>query len=564
MGSEEFLYEDVKNKTGRNKEGYQKIRRCCEIAAADDLEYIWVDTCCIDKSSSAELSEAINSMFRWYMESDVCYTYLFDIATSSAETGLVSLEQLRQSRWITRGWTLHELIAPGIVRFFSRDWAECGNRENLAPILYHITNIDLDILQRSSSANDLGLLYSLCIAKRMSWAATRQTTRPEDAAYCLLGLFNVNMVMLYGEGGPRAFHRLQEEIMKYSTDQKFLAWSPSKQNWSRMPVLTDSPAAFHDGSRILPIEEGHYFGMTSRVLQLTPRLFDFAELLGRQDPCLELPLEGADVIMLSCIYADDPSGQLGLIIRRVEGEGTSSLRFARAMQFPVIIPLEKVRLWFSTHMADGTPVLPPPQFNFVESESVESKSSGPKVEEYLNAIQRVVEQPKIYIAYVITQSRQRDMDNAYYVLTLSTTMKSRRYSSLVCLDESTSCLNKSWWTLRAREIVGTVGQHDVEVHLTEQYDSGITGPNLTLCRAVFSRSTQDPSRLKVELRCSCGRECGHQNPKRLRSGMYIRCDGYRIHVTATLRAEQRSGRKYNLINFEVDHWAADENPLALP
>jgi hypothetical protein len=162
-------------------------------------------------------------MFRRYMESDVCYTYLFDVETSGAHEELVALEQLHQSRWISRGWTLQELIALSTVRFFSSDWTECGDRGSLGPSLSQIRNIDLEILQRSPSGNELDMIYSLSIAKRMSWAATRQTTRPEDVAYCLLGLFNVNIVMLYGEGGPRAFYRLQEEIIKHSTDQTILA-----------------------------------------------------------------------------------------------------------------------------------------------------------------------------------------------------------------------------------------------------------------------------------------------------------------------------------------------------
>ncbi|KAK3373360.1 hypothetical protein B0T24DRAFT_649346 [Lasiosphaeria ovina] len=173
--------------------------------------------CCTDKTSSAELSEAINSMFEWYAQSSVCYVYLSDISLPKDSPDMLTAEDLGRSRWVSRGWTLQELIAPDYVRFFSDDWTECGNRRALATIIHRVTNIAPEILDRP----------------------------PEDRAYCLLGLFRVNMAMLYGEGGPRAFYRLQEEIMKSSTDQSILAWTPIQPEPS---ATTSNQAQKRNGS----------------------------------------------------------------------------------------------------------------------------------------------------------------------------------------------------------------------------------------------------------------------------------------------------------------------------
>lgn len=172
------------------------------------------DRCCINKNSSAELSEAINSMFSWYKNAQVCYAYLSDVGI------VTSLQQkqtdIKKSRWFTRGWTLQELLAPSSVVFFSNDWQSLGTKAELSDLLSDITDIDVDILR----GLDLGFAS---VAQKMSWASARHTTRVEDVAYCLLGIFNVNMPLLYGEGN-KAFHRLQEEILKGSNDLSLFAW----------------------------------------------------------------------------------------------------------------------------------------------------------------------------------------------------------------------------------------------------------------------------------------------------------------------------------------------------
>ncbi|KAI0676567.1 hypothetical protein C8Q78DRAFT_998370 [Trametes maxima] len=188
---------------------------CCEIAERAGYEWVWLDTCCIDKTSSAELSEAINSMFFWYLSADICYAYLFDVSDHDdpRERG----SSFRRSKYHRRGWTLQELIAPTSVLFLSQAWNTIGSKHSLLEPLVEVTGIDADIL--------LGLekMTHVSVAGRMSWAAKRETTRVEDRAYSLLGLFGISMPIIYGEG-PRAFMRLQQEILKQDPDESLFAW----------------------------------------------------------------------------------------------------------------------------------------------------------------------------------------------------------------------------------------------------------------------------------------------------------------------------------------------------
>jgi hypothetical protein len=220
-GNEEVTFKDFISGEYQHMKGYSKLRGCCRLSRQDGYEYTWIDTCCIDKSSSAELSEAINSMFRWYERSEVCYAYLSDVGPKSREE--IPLEK---SRWFTRGWTLQELIAPATVVFYESTWQEIGIKSDppFAERLAAITGIDQLLLQHVGSDMSVSeRLRNYTIAQRMSWAATRRTTRVEDEAYCLLGLFDVNIPLLYGESN-KAFLRLQQEIMKGSSDSSIFAW----------------------------------------------------------------------------------------------------------------------------------------------------------------------------------------------------------------------------------------------------------------------------------------------------------------------------------------------------
>ena len=149
---EEVLFEEVKNGTGKGKSGYDKIRFCGEQARRDGLQYFWVDTCCIDKSNNTELSEAINSMFRWYREADRCYVYLSDVSSPIFDTNdklreLPCKLAFQKSRWFTRGWTVQELLAPSLVEFFSREGNRIGNKRSLERQIHEITGIDVLALQ---------------------------------------------------------------------------------------------------------------------------------------------------------------------------------------------------------------------------------------------------------------------------------------------------------------------------------------------------------------------------------------------------------------------------------
>ncbi|KAK1830440.1 HET-domain-containing protein [Podospora conica] len=235
-GSDEVLFDDVRN-LGPNeltrlvhKKGTSKVSKACAQAKREGYKYIWIDTCCIDKSSSAELSEAINSMFQWYAQADICYAYLDDVTANDDD---LQSTLYRNSRWFKRGWTLQELIAPLHLVFFDHAWVRIGIRSSFSSEIAEITSIDKSLLDRhrtsDSSDNMVDLtrdLAAMDVSTRMSWARFRETTRGEDLAYCLMGLFDVNMPLLYGEGGEKAFVRLQREIIAGRSDQSILAWTP--------------------------------------------------------------------------------------------------------------------------------------------------------------------------------------------------------------------------------------------------------------------------------------------------------------------------------------------------
>ncbi|KAI6167820.1 heterokaryon incompatibility protein-domain-containing protein, partial [Pisolithus thermaeus] len=210
--------------TGRD--GYKKIIKSCGQAKKDGYRWLWIDTCCIDKQSSAELSEAINSMYQWYRNSGMCYVYLNDVDEPAFPTK-EDFSRFGKSggwpEWFSRGWTLQELIAPRNAQFFNKDWVPIGTKEKLAFKLEVITRIPQRVLFWGEVLTDKYSVERPCIAQIMSWAADRKTTRVEDRAYSLLGLFGVNMPMLYGEG-LKAFQRLQLEIIRVSSDHSILAW----------------------------------------------------------------------------------------------------------------------------------------------------------------------------------------------------------------------------------------------------------------------------------------------------------------------------------------------------
>jgi hypothetical protein len=212
---EEVTFQELIDGTGKGKPGYEKIRFCGEQAERDGLQFSWVDTCCIDKSNNTELSEAINSMFRWYHGATRCYVYLSDVSRHAFDkpNQLPWESAFRKSRWFTRGWTLQELLAPDSVEFFSQEGERLGDKKTLERRVHEITGIAISALQGTP-------LSQFRIDERLSWAGNRQTTRNEDKAYSLLGIFDVYMPLIYGEGTENAFKRLREEIDKPSKGER--------------------------------------------------------------------------------------------------------------------------------------------------------------------------------------------------------------------------------------------------------------------------------------------------------------------------------------------------------
>ncbi|THU97116.1 HET-domain-containing protein [Dendrothele bispora CBS 962.96] len=258
-GKREVTFQDMQNidaiKTSEDLQaGWDKVKRACEHAQKYLFEWIWIDSCCINKESSAEISEALNSMYQYYEDAEVCYVYLFDV--SHREDPRNPNSAFRVSRWFKRGWTLQELLAPSHLVFLDKDWADLGTRQSLRDAISAITLIPVEVFKGKD-------ITEFSIAQRMSWAAFRETTRPEDQAYSLMGLFGVNMPPIYGEGGPKAFVRLQQEIIKISDDRSIFAWiAPAGQKEPR-GLLARSPYEFRASgdvsmSAIIPVEHSLY------------------------------------------------------------------------------------------------------------------------------------------------------------------------------------------------------------------------------------------------------------------------------------------------------------------
>ncbi|KAH9914372.1 HET-domain-containing protein [Epithele typhae] len=263
-----------------------KIRQFLTFAEKDGYSWAWADTCCIDKESSAQLTEAINSMFRYYALADVCYAYLSDVTAENWD--VMSLTTIatffETSKWHGRGWTLQELIAPKTVLFFAVDWTPLGTKFELAKSLEAATGIPQAVLRMEMDVTEIS------IAARMSWAARRKTTRVEDEAYSLFGLFGINLPTLYGEG-QNAFYRLQEGIMKTSADTSLFAWGPAASSMDlkfdidfrvrrnqavsiakedpRVHLFAPSPSHFRDAGNIMSHTLSHTVDGFSGVAQVS-------------------------------------------------------------------------------------------------------------------------------------------------------------------------------------------------------------------------------------------------------------------------------------------------------
>lgn len=302
---EELTYQDMLNvEHVQHKKGFGKVRLACEWALNAGLDRVWVDTCCIDKSSSAELTEAINSMFGWYNKAALCYAYLSDYDAADVNS------RLDESQWFRRGWTLQELIAPPEVEFYDRHGRLFGTRTVLQEDISRITGIDASVLSSSPLRNLESLLRTIPVGRRMSWASGRQTTRKEDIAYCLLGIFSVNMPMLYGEGA-RAFVRLQEEIMKDSNDLTLFAWQASS-NEPRLTeyrgILAHHPSEFARAYEFQPTAD----------LKFNPE-FTMSNKGVRIQTSLHRAQSDRVVMSLNCSLPNNPTQLIGIYLKHQGG-----------------------------------------------------------------------------------------------------------------------------------------------------------------------------------------------------------------------------------------------------
>ena len=207
----------------------RKIQGACARARQQGLGYIWIDSVCIDKSSSEELRFSISSMFNWYHDATLCITFLGDVSGKRRGNDVFRSDCVERrktgqaSLWFERAWTLQELLAPQSMAIFDRDWRYIGTRDGLARSISKVTGIDrrylLDKGCRSLAFREAS------VATKMSWMAGRTATFIEDIAYSLQGIFGISMEPVYGEG-PNAFIRLQELLMMRSDsfDESLFAW----------------------------------------------------------------------------------------------------------------------------------------------------------------------------------------------------------------------------------------------------------------------------------------------------------------------------------------------------
>ena len=277
----------------RSRLGYKKIVDTCKQAKKDGYEWVWVDTCCIDKRSSAELSEAINSMYRWYANATICYAYLHDVDGSCFPTFPDSSKYRKSNgwpEWFSRGWTLQEMIAPRNLQFFNKDWQPIGYKKGLAGDLRCITQVPPHILTDGLEGN------RPCIAQIISWAAKRTTTRVEDKAYSLMGLLDVNMPMLYGEG-KKAFQRLQLEIIRSSNDRSIFAWGFRSSNVRIGSILADDPNDFENCSDMKLMDHNELVTKLPELSSINTDHFDVFPITNR----------GIQIWMPLCRYRDSNS-----------------------------------------------------------------------------------------------------------------------------------------------------------------------------------------------------------------------------------------------------------------
>jgi len=278
----------------RKRRGWEKLNMFCKEAIKRKLEFVWADTCCIDKSSSAELDESIRSMFRWYRNSALCIVLLAQ--TRGAQE---ARDATTPDEWFSRGWTLQELLAPRRVKFYGSNWNELTYKENDKD-WFRETPPRLSFVMKATgiSAEDLADFKPgpTSVDDRMCWAAKRLTTRGEDVAYSLMGIFDVSIPTAYGEGADRAFVRLVEAIMLARGDTSVLNWAgqPARHHGSR--YLPASPASYlnhptlRDTYTNINLTAPRHLALTSKGLQVSLVVFHVKHSTAPQGDVLLHPL----------------------------------------------------------------------------------------------------------------------------------------------------------------------------------------------------------------------------------------------------------------------------------
>lgn len=335
---DEVTFRDLVEQHVESIIGYMKIRECCKQAVRANLDYIWIDTFCINQGHSAELSEAINSMYKWYKNSTQCFAFLFDVRTKPGD--LEFEYEFARCRWFTRGWTLQELLAPEEIQFFNADWEFIGSKRSLSEAISAITGINKEILLTRN-------IGSVSVATRMSWASHRKTARQEDQAYCLLGIFDVSMPPIYGEGMNKAFIRLQEEIVKEMNDQSLFAWDvPTRiARHSRLwgdafGILAFAPECFSSSGGIVPIPSTSMstYRMTNNGLKIRLQLLPADE-------------EGRYTALLECQREDSLGECIGITLS-LDGETGRYCRDKTPMQmisFQDVSETKRETIYISKH-----------------------------------------------------------------------------------------------------------------------------------------------------------------------------------------------------------------------
>jgi hypothetical protein len=304
----EVTFNDIDQPHAQYMPGYSKLSGCCRQASEDGFSWVWIDTCCIDKRSSAELSDAINSMWLYYWNAQICYVYLSDVLGPSEPYEQLDYAGFSRSRWFTRGWTLQELLAPAVVEFYGSNWSFIGTKGSLRKEISTQTRIaEIHLSQRDS-------IGAAMVATKLGWAAQRETTRTEDIAYCLLGILGIQMPLLYGEG-KRAFLRLQLELLKRTNEHTIFAWARREHNSSLLAV---SPASFTFGAQLfasLPLNASSH-EMTNKGLRISLYCIPYPE-----NP--EFIVRKKKVVaVLNCTldqyYDDDkPATRIGIVLEQM-------------------------------------------------------------------------------------------------------------------------------------------------------------------------------------------------------------------------------------------------------